>query len=164
MAILKKQTSKSSTPIRITLNASKQDRLRLEMWVRSIKQLHTHNCIQCIWNSLLTRVHRVVKVPPLVHPDLCNPGRILIDDLSDSARERIRRFVPEYMAHVRTGRNLEKAATLPNLDDLRHETKSITTSRVTGIDRATDMGHTVKRTNPIPNTHLTIQSVLSTQQ
>lgn len=126
MAILKKQTSKSSTPIRITLNASKQDRLRLEMWVRSIKQLHTHNCIQCIWNSLLTRVHRVVKVPPLVHPDLCNPGRILIDDLSDSARERIRRFVPEYMAHVRTGRNLEKAATLPNLDDLRHETKSIT--------------------------------------
>ena len=66
--------------------------------------------------SIFTWIHGIVKVSPLVHPHLGNSGRVLVDDLGDPAGERVRGLVPENVAHVGTGNNLQDASALPNLD------------------------------------------------
>ena len=65
----------------------------------------------------LTWIHRVVEVPPFVHPDLGNPCRVLVDDFCDTTGERIRRLISEDVADVRTGRDFEQTPALPNLAD-----------------------------------------------
>lgn len=48
----------------------------------------------------LTWIHGIVKISPLIHPDLGHPGRIVQDYLAHTTRECIRTFIPEHMSHM----------------------------------------------------------------
>lgn len=62
-----------------------------------------------------TWTHRVIKLSPLVQPHVRYSGRIVQHDFCHSARECVRRFVAEHVAHVGTRNDFECATTLPNL-------------------------------------------------
>lgn len=71
-----------------------------------------HNTLR---KYLLTWGDYIEEVLKLIHPDLCQPPVVLVDDVSRPAGEGVRCCLSENVANVGAGDNLEGAAALPNL-------------------------------------------------
>ena len=65
--------------------------------------------------DIITWIHLIVKVPPLIHPNFSYSSCILIDNLCHPSGESVGTFVPKHMANMGAGYNFKGASTLPNL-------------------------------------------------
>lgn len=63
----------------------------------------------------LTWVNAVVKVFPVVQPDLGQPGVVVVDYLAGAARETVGGGLAEHVADVRAGGDLQHPPTHPDL-------------------------------------------------
>ncbi len=62
-----------------------------------------------------TWIHRVVKVPPFVHPNFGHASRVFVHDFGHAPRKGVGRLVPEHVADVRARHDLQSATALPHL-------------------------------------------------
>lgn len=65
--------------------------------------------------ALGTWIHRIVKLSPLVHPDLSNSGSVVQHNFRNTARERVRRLISENVSYMGAREYFENTSTLPNL-------------------------------------------------
>lgn len=62
-----------------------------------------------------TWIHRIVKLSPLIHPDLSNSGGVVQHNLRNTAGERIWRLITENVSYMGAREYFENTSTLPNL-------------------------------------------------
>lgn len=74
--------------------------------------LHTtinKRCNESTW------IHRIIEIPPFVHPNFGNPRGVFVHNFCHATGKTVRGLVSKNMTHVRTRNYLENSTTLPHL-------------------------------------------------
>lgn len=113
--------------------------------ITSFKELHKHKTKGFNTTSIrlclgdeewvgegLTWVDAVVKVFPVVKPDLSKPGVVVVDHLAGATREAVRGGLAEYMSDVGARSDLKDAPAHPDLLHAHNTIHYLTFLRNTG--------------------------------
>ena len=86
-------------------------------WIITYRRFRGISIILSTWVDL------VIKLPPLVHPDLCETRVVVVDDLAGAAGERVRCRLAEHVPNMRASDDEQRAAGHPDLwgeEEIRH--------------------------------------------